>query len=151
MFLLPTLTLAPLLVLPEDAGQMNDARLLVEAQVQAAATAAAVLEKLELPPSARAGHLLPITAELARLHALRAHMDTAQLEAAEAEAAANRHVQQLALRLLRAVEHCAATGYAGSPELEAAVRRLSLAIEGELEEEAPPPAATEQNDAVSAH
>ncbi len=136
MLFIPTLALVPSLVLPAGAGQMDDAHLLVEAQLQAAAAALAVLEKVELPPAARAERLLPLATELARLHACRAHVNAAQLEEAEAQAAENAEVQQLALRLLRAMELCAAADYAGSPELAAAVHRLALAIEGELEEEA---------------
>ncbi len=131
-------SLLALLALPAVAQQLDEAQLLVDAQVQAAATAVAVLEKVELPPSARAERLLPLAGELARLHAQRAQVDAACLEAAEARAAADREVQQLALRLLRALDFCAASDYAGSPELEAAVRRLALAIEGALEHEAPP-------------
>ncbi len=133
MLILPHIALVPLLVLPAGAEQLTDAHLLVEAQVQTAAAAAAVLEKLELPPAARAERLLPLAAELARLHALRAQINAAELEAAEARAAADAEVQRLALRLLRAVEHCAASDYGGSLELREAVMRLSLAIEGELE------------------
>ncbi len=135
MSIFAQIALVPLVVLPAEAGHMNDARLLVEAQLQAAAAAVVVLEKLDLPPATRAGHLLPLANELARLHAQRAHVDAAQLEEAEARAAADAEVQQLAQRLLRAMELCAAADYEGSTELAAAVRRLALAIEGELEEE----------------
>ncbi len=136
MSLFSQIALLSFLAIPAGAQSLNDARLLVEAQVQAAAAAVAVLEKMELPPAARAKRLLPLAMELARLHAHRVHVDAALLEEAEAEAAANVEVQQLALRLLRAVELCAAADYSGSPELAAAVRRLALAIEGELDEEA---------------
>ncbi len=135
MPLFPHIALAPLLVLPAGAEQQTDAQLLVEAQVQTAAAAAAVLEKLELPPAARAESLLPLAAELSRLHAMRAQVDAACLEDAEARAAENAEVQRLALRLLRAVELCAASDYSGSVELREAVQRLSRAIEGGLEEE----------------
>ncbi len=139
MPLFTQIALLPLLVLPAGAEQQTDAQLLVEAQVQAAAAAVAVLEKVELPAAARAESLLPLANELARLHALRSQVDAAHLEEAESCAAADAEVQQLALRLLRAMELCAAADYAGSPELEAAVRRLALAIEGELDAEAAPP------------
>ncbi len=133
--LLQQLALVPLLVMPAGTELMSDACLLVEAQLQAAAAAVAVLEKVELPPAARAERLAPLATELARLHTLRAQVNAAELESAEAQAAENAEVQRLALRLLRAIELCAASDYAGSPELEAAVRRLSLAIEGELDDE----------------
>ncbi len=133
MPLFSQMALASLLVLPAGAEQLNDASLLVEAQVQAAAAAVAVLEKVELPAAAHAERLLPLANELARLHRQRAHVDAAQLEEAEARAAADAEVQKLALRLLHAMELCAASGYANSPELAAAVRRLILAFEGELE------------------
>ncbi len=132
----PQMALVPLLVLPAGAESLNDARLLVEAQVQAAAAVVAVLEKMELPPAARAERLLPLVNELARLHAQRGQVDASLLEAEEARAAADAEVQRLALRLLRAMELCAAADYAGSPELAAAVRRLSRAIEGELDDAA---------------
>ncbi len=130
-----SLSLASLLVLPAGAERLNDAELLVEAQVQAAAAAVAVLEKVELPPAARAESLLPLARELAQLHARRSQLDAQQLEAAEVRAAEDAEVQRLALRLLRAVELCAASDYSGSLELRAAVQRLALAIEGELEAE----------------
>ncbi len=123
-----------LFLAPAGAEGLSDASLLVEAQLQAAAAAVAVLEKVELPAPARAERLLPLANELARLHALRSELNAAELEEAEAQAAEDAQVQQLALRLLRAMELCAASDYAGSPELAAAVRRLALAIEGELQE-----------------
>ncbi len=132
MFPLSPFALIPLLVLPAGAEGMNDAQLLVEAQLQAAAAAVAVLERRELPPAARAERLLPLAHELARLHAARAHVDADSLTVAESTAANDTAVQQLALGLLRAMEHCAASAYENSPELAAAVQRLSLAIEGEL-------------------
>ncbi len=139
---------APLLLLPALA-QQPDAHHLVEAQVEAAAAAVAVLEKAELSPAARAERLLPLAGELARLYAARAGVDAARLEEAEARAAADTEVQQLALRLLRAIELCAAADYAGAPELAAAVRRLSRAIEGAAPETEPAaqatPALTEQS------
>ncbi len=129
--------LASLLLSSAAAAQETDAHVLVDSQVQAAAAAVAVLEKQELPPAARARLLLPIASELARLHALRCQVNAQQLAEEEARAAANADVQRLALRLLRAMELCAAADYSDSPELEAALRRLSLAIEGEVEPEAP--------------
>ncbi len=142
----------PVLMLPAGAAELTDAQLLVEAQVQVAAAAVAVLEKVELPPSSRAESLLPLAGELARLHAQRSRVDAVQLEEAEARAAADAEVQQLALRLLRAVELCAASDYAGSQELREAVQRLALAIEGELEpERAVVPSLTEQTGAESEH
>ncbi len=153
MLSLPQLALVPLLVLSAGAERLNDAQLLIEAQLQAAAAALAVLEKLELTPATRAGQLLPLANELARLHAQRARLDARQLEEAEARAAADTEVQLLALRLLRAIELCAASDYASSTELAAAVQRLSLAIEGELNltAEEKPPALTTQSGAESAH
>ncbi len=141
------------LILPAPAGQVDDASLLVDAQVQAAAAAVAVMEKRELPPGSRARLLLPLASELARLHALRSRVDAAQLDAAESRAAADTHVQLLALRLLRCIELCAATGYSGSAELEIAVRRLALAIEGELDdaEQEQPAGFSEQSGAAPAH
>ncbi len=144
MSLLFRSALVALTALPAGAVNMADAQLLVESQVQAAAAAVAVLEKKELPPAERAALLLPIAAELARLHALRAQVNAAELEAAESAAASDAGVQQLVLRLLRAMELCAASDYAGSTELAAAVYRLALAIEGELDEEV---AVTGQNGA----
>ncbi len=122
-------------LLPAAAEPMSEAQLLVESQLQAAAAAVAVLEKTELTPTARAASLLPLAGELARLHARRAQVNAEQLAEAESRAVADAEVQKLALRLLRAMEHCAASDYANSPELAAAVHRLSLAIEGELDEE----------------
>ncbi len=153
MPLLPPLALLPLLVLPNGAEHLSDAHLLVEAQLQAAASAVAVLEKVELPAATRAGQLLPLANELARLHAQRSRVDAGQLAEAETRAAADPEVQKLALRLLRAIELCAASDYAGSPELAAAVRRLSLAIEGELDLSAEEPGGTltAQSGAESAH
>ncbi len=148
------IALLPLLVLPAGAHRLNDAQLLVEAQLQAAAAAVAVLERKELPPATRAESLLPLANELARLHARRSQVDAALLAEAEAAAANNREVQALALRLLRAMELCAASGYENSPQLQAALLRLSLAIEGELDE-APPSkedtSLTGQNGAAQAH
>ncbi len=137
MFALPAIALAPLVFLPAGSEAMNDARLLVESQVQVAATATAVLEEKKLTPTARAERLLPLAAELARLHAQRAQVDARQLEEEEARAAADPSVQRLALRLLRAMELCAASDYAGSPELKNALYRLTLAFEG-CAEDAPP-------------
>ncbi len=141
MPLMPQLCVAVALLLPAGAEGMNDAQLLVEAQLQAAAAAVAVLEKVEMPAASRAESLMPLAAELARLHAQRGQLNAEQLEAAEGRAAEDAEVQKLALRLLRAVEHCAASDYAGSPALRDAVQRLLLAIEGELETASAPPVA----------
>ncbi len=149
MSLLFRSALIALAALPAMAVQEGAARQLVDSQLQAAAAAVAVLEKTELPPAERAKILLPIAAELARLHALRPQVNAEELEAAESAAASDAGVQQLVLRLLRAMELCAASDYAGSTELAAALRRLALAIEGELDEEGRQGSAalTEQNDA----
>ncbi len=137
MLQLPRQLLALLLTLPAVAEPLDDVQLLVDAQLQAAAAAVAVLEKVELPPAARAERLLPLAAELERLHAARAGVDAALLEEVEARVAEDTAVQQLALRLLHAIEQCAAADYMGSPELGAAVRRLSMVIEGAVPEDEP--------------
>ncbi len=131
MLTLSAIALVPAVVLPSGADQMTDARLLVESQVQVAAVAAAVLEEKKLSAAARAERLLPLASELARLHERRAQADAAQLEQEEARAAADAAVQQLALRLLFAIECCAASNYEDSPQLRTAVQRLALAIEGQ--------------------
>ncbi len=151
---LTTTAFVSMMLLPTGAEQTDDARLLVEAQLQAAAAVLAVMERRELPPAARAESLLPLVSELVRLHAARAQVDAGRLAEAEEEAANDVGVQQLALRLLRAIELCAASGYENSPELQAAVLRLSLAIEGELDDESAKQggsALTGQNDAAPEH
>ncbi len=148
----PLLSLASLVVLPAGAEEMNDARLLIEAQVQVAAAAILVMEQEGISPSQRAARLFPLAEELERLHARRAQLNAQQLEQEERLAAANAGVRKIALRLLRDMEHCAAAGYAGSAELESAVRRLALAFEGEkAEPEQETPAATGQSGAAPAH
>ncbi len=123
----------PLALFPAVAGvAVEDARLHVQEQLRAAAAALIVLEEGGTPPAQRAERLLVQVEALEALQARRAAIDPAALADMEAGVAASPGAQSIALRLLRALERCAAADYEGSPELKAAVERLVLVFEGEM-------------------
>ncbi len=125
------LAAAPAFVVPAGAETMSSARLLVEAQRQAADAVVTVLASANLDPEERAARLLPLVDQLERLNAQRSQTPPDELEQEEARAAQDPFVQQLALQLYDLIHRAAAADYDGSPALRDAVKRLYACLEGE--------------------